>query len=124
MKLYELIARANQARISCKVAGNEFEHVHDEVILNLVNEHMPSGSGIDSGVVFSDTKSNTEHLVFNFGYHHMNENGFYTCWTNHVLHVTPSLVHGFDMRITGRDANGIKEYFYQVFEEALNQEIK
>lgn len=124
MKLYKLIARANHARITCKVVGNGFEHVHEEVISNLVDEHMPSGSGIDSGVTFSMEKSNVDHLVFNFAFHHMSENGMYDGWTNHVLHVTPSLVHGFRMRITGSNRNNVKDYFYQMLEQALNQEIE
>ena len=131
-KLFRLMAQANHARLSCKGSAlAKFESVHAEVIDKLTKEYMPDGSGVDSGVTFSHSNSKTDHLVFNFSFHHMNEAGFYTNWTNHVLHVTPSLANGYDMRITGNNRNDIKEYFYQIFshcldmdvEQALNQEI-
>ena len=123
-KLYKMLAVKINARNNCIEVGNqEFADIHEDSIIELVSEYMPSGSGIDSGVSFCFEKSDGEHLVFNFVYHHMNENGFYTGWTNHVAHVTPSLTNDYYIRITGVDKNSVKEYFYQIFSDALETEI-
>lgn len=79
---------------------------------------LPSGSGLDAGVQFNWNESKPNRLVFSFGYHHMSE-GSYTGWTKHKLIITPSFVNAFDMRITGRDKNNVKDYLYQVFEAAF-----
>lgn len=123
-KLYSLIANKLQARASCQASGNtKWFDKHTESIEELVREHMPSGSGIDTGTKFSFEDSKPNRLVFYFSYHHMDENGYYAGWTDHKLIVTPSLISGFDMRITGRDRNDIKEYLYQVYQFALSEII-
>jgi len=48
--------------------------------------------------------------------------GGYDGWTEHKITVRPSLQFGFNMKISGRDRNGAKEYLYQVYEEWLNSE--
>lgn len=78
-------------------------------------EHLPSGSGLDNGVRFSYSKSKPNQLVFKTSFHHINENGFYTCWTQHKIIVKPSFFQGFEVTITGRNKNGIKEYLYDLF---------
>jgi hypothetical protein len=85
--------------------------------------NLPSGSGIDSGVKFDFDASTPEKLVFLFGVHHMNESGMYDGWTDHSLIVTPSLQFGFHIRITGRDRNQVKDYLYETFQYALNEEV-
>jgi len=91
--------------------------------INRVMDTAPSGSGIDDGTKLDDT-STANKLVFNTGFHHMNENGYYDGWTDHQVIVTPSLAYGFDMRITGRDRNDIKDYLYEVYDCWLRSEIK
>ena len=49
----------------------------------------------------------------------MNENGFYDGWTDHTLTVRPSLVHGIELEISGRNRNDIKEYLHETFHSAL-----
>jgi len=68
--------------------------------------------------------STPEHLVFHCSYHHMNENGYYDGWTDHIVHVTPSLIHGFRLRITGTNRNGIKDYLVDIYRTWLNETIK
>lgn len=75
---------------------------------------LPTGSGLDNGVQFDNVKSTPNKLVFKFSYHHMN-NGSYTKWTTHTLVLTPSFAIGYDMKITGKDLNQIKEYLYDLF---------
>jgi hypothetical protein len=123
-KRYQVIATAVQARINCDKAGNNEEWFYkwEGVIMDETSK-LPSGSGINSGVKFDFDASTPEKLVFNFGYHHMNECGMYDGWTDHQLIVTPSLQFGFHIRITGKDRNQIKDYLYETFQYALSEEV-
>jgi hypothetical protein len=98
---------------------SEFKDTHEEALEDMLRQ-LPSGSGLDSGVQFQWDESTAERLVFKCDFHHMDEHGMYDGWSEHRLIITPSLVYGFNMRITGRDRNGIKDYltslFYEVFE--------
>lgn len=92
--------------------------------LNLIErEYLPSGSGLDAGCQILVDESHKDRIVIQADFHHMNEVGFYDGWTSHKIIVTPSLICGFDLKITGRDKNGIKEYLAQLFEHALEQEF-
>lgn len=102
---------------NCKKSGNaEWEQKHSEAIEEMLKE-LPSGSGIDAGMKFHLELSNTNKLVFSFGFHHM-EDGYYSGWTEHKLIITPSF-GGFDLNITGRDKNEVKEYLYDLFSEVF-----
>ena len=121
-KLYATFASLIAARLNCVTAHNdEWFEKHSERIAELL-EHMPSGSGIDSGTKINLNASSPEKLVFDTAYHHMNDAGMYDGWTEHTVIVTPSLAFGFNLRITGRDRNGIKEYLHEVYSLALTQE--
>lgn len=118
------IASAFDAYQRCiKHNNSEWESKWEEEINQLVKDYFPSGSGIDSGCKFDWDRSRNDRLVFTFGFHHMNDGGYYDGWTDHSLVVTPSLQFGFDMKITGKDRNQIKEYLYQVFAPCLEHVI-
>jgi hypothetical protein len=87
-----------------------------QIRLEKILELLPSGSGIDSGIQFDEDKSNPNKLIFRFGFHHMNSDGYYDGWTEHKLVILPEF-GSFDLRITGRDRNHIKEYLYDMFFE-------
>jgi hypothetical protein len=133
-KLYQHIASALCAMENCRRSGNtEWLSRHEANIETLCKDFMPSGSGIDCGTRLDWDASSCERqtsgeypsrLVFSFSFHHMNESGMYDGWTEHKLIVRPSLVFGIDLKITGRDRNGIKEYLYDVFQSALDQDIE
>jgi len=53
----------------------------------------------------------------------MNENGYYDGWTAHTVTVTPSLARAFNLRISGRNRNDIKEMMYQDFDYALRVDV-
>lgn len=96
----------------------------------LVKYWMPSGSGIDAGTRLDFNKSKPNKLIFNFDYHHMDQNGFYCGWSYHSLIVTPDF-DGFDMRIIGQHPSRRKwqtqhfhEYLYQTYYFALQREYK
>src|SRR5580765_24295 len=92
-KLFKHIASATQARLNCIAEENrtgkphEWTARHESTIEDLVKDFLPHGSGIDSGVKFDFDKSNGEKLIFYFGFHHMNEDGYYDGWTEHALTV-------------------------------------
>ena len=124
-KLYQHLASRVEAMQRCKTTGNtEWYDKHGAVIATLCKEHMPSGSGFDNGTRLNLDKSGAHRLEFDTGgFHHMNDNGMYDGWTDHGVIVTPSLAFGFDLRITGRNRNDIKEYIGEVFNVALSQDI-
>lgn len=122
--LYQVLARALHARQTCEKTGNtEWFTRHGERIEKLCREHLPSGSGFDSGVILDIDASQVDRLVFNVSFHHMNDVGMYDGWTDHSIVVKPSLAFGVDLRITGRDRNGIKDYMVDVFDPVFRMEV-
>ena len=123
-KLYRELASCVQARLNCQKSNNqEWYCRHTETIDALV-DMLPSGSGIDRGTKIDLEKSTSEKLVFNVSFHHMDENGFYDGWTEHVITVRPSLQFDIDLTISGRNRNDIKEYLHEVYSAALLDDIE
>lgn len=99
--------------------------------LKRMEQALPSGSGVDSGslILLDDPgtpvgkRSIGNRLVLQTSFHHMNDAGMYTCWTEHNVIVTPSLQFGIELRVTGRDRNDIKEYLRELFDHALRAEF-
>jgi hypothetical protein len=90
---------------------------------HLVKDYLPSGSGFDAGTTLDEGASSPDKLVFDTSFHHMDEHGGYDGWTEHKVIVTPSLAHGCDLRVTGRDRNDIKSYIGETFAHALDTEV-
>jgi hypothetical protein len=123
-KLYQVLAQKFQARVNCEKSGNmDWFDRHEDAIRKLFDQ-LPHGSGIDSAYEIDWTTSNGEKIVFSFSFHHMNENGYYDGWTDHTVTVTGSLQFGFNLKISGRNRNDIKDYLYDVFNEAFNREVE
>lgn len=97
---------------------------HELTIERLVRDFMPSGSGFDAGTKLDLDASHAEKLVFTTGYHHMDESGGYDGWTEHVVTVTPSLTSGFNLRVSGRNRNDIKDYMHKSFAHALRSDCE
>lgn len=117
------IAKAVGSLKRCQDNDNtEWAEKHANALLELM-ESAPSGSGIDCGTKLLE-ESTAEHLQFGADYHHMDEGGGYDGWTTHVIHVTPSFETGFDLRITGRDRNQIKQYLADVYSAWLGEDIE
>ena len=122
--LYREIASLLSARENCRNTNNtEWEDKHEDTLTHLVKNYLPSGSGIDCGTKLDLDASTPEKLVFTFGYHHMNDGGYYDGWTEHTMIVRPSLQFGFYLRISGRDRNGVKDYLYETYQYALTQDV-
>ena len=122
MKRYAWIAMKLQAMKNCEKADNDWYDRHAADIESDMKSTAPDGSGFDNGTEMDYSKCNAKRLVFKTSYHHM-EDGYYTKWSQHEVILTPSF-DGFDMRITGRDKNMIKDYIGDVFAEWLNTEVK
>jgi hypothetical protein len=123
-QLYKHIASALIARANCEKSNNaEWFARHTDTLEKLCDQFMPSGSGVDCGTKIDLERSKPDRLIFTFSYHHMDQSGGYAGWTDHQLIVTPSLAFGYDTRITGRDRNQVKEYFYDLFGSALSEVI-
>ncbi len=116
----KLIAHRLAAYHNCQAKGNtEWEAKHMQAIEDCMKRTAPSGSGIDCGTKLDDS-STPDKLVFTLSYHHMDEHGSYAGWTDHTVIVTPSLAFGFNLKITGRDRNQIKEYLHEVYQGWLS----
>ena len=53
----------------------------------------------------------------------MNNEGFYSGWSEHKVIVSPDLQFDFILKVTGRDKNNIKSYIEDVFNGWLSSEI-
>lgn len=131
MPLYQALARLLQWRNSLSRAPDptrmlDLKAAIEDELQRLVKEHMPSGSGFDSGTTLctgecfkaGDPRPGPSRLVFETSFHHMNDIGYYTCWTEHKVYVTPAFI-GFDLNVTGRNKNGIKDYIGETFHYQL-----
>ena len=123
--MYRELAQAIDARRRCLEANpiNQFGlDIHNATIKTCV-DHLPDGSGWNSGTKLDLDASHASKLVLYGSFHHMDENGYYDGWTEHTITVKPSLTSDFDLRISGSNRNDIKDYLYQTFDYALRQDV-
>src|ERR1700690_131740 len=120
----QIPATARPSAVNYFDNASEWADKHEDRILEMVREHMPSGSGFDSGTKIDLDASHADKLVFTTGYHHMNDGGFYDGWTQHTITITPSLSGKFNMRVSGRNRNDIKDYIAESFDYALGKDIE
>lgn len=125
MKVYQRIAQIADAYHRSVERGNqEWADKHEETLGKLADDYLPHGPGFDAGTAIDLAKSSVKKVVLTTSYHHMDENGFYAGWTDHTVTVLPNLAFEFDLRISGRDRNGWKDYAYEVFYNDLTAELK
>lgn len=116
-RLVELIASHLDAMGRTREGWQDY---HRDAIQALVSEHMPSGSGFDAGTELELEESRPDRLCFKTSFHHMDgESGMYSGWTEHRVIAAPSFVFGLDLKVTGRDRNGIKDYIAETFQHVL-----
>ena len=119
--LYREIASAYAHMIGAENVNNVYWHQRASDRLQRAIDELPSGSGIDSGFELDLLKTNKDKIVISFGFHHMNQDGYYTEWSHHTMVITPDW-SGCDIRITGKNRNNIKDYLYEILGYALNDE--
>lgn len=122
LKLIETISSTLIAiQTSQKFKNQEWESNHKKYLDKICYDHLPRGSGFDSGTTLNLLKSSPDKLVFRTSFHHMNDQGVYDGWTEHTVTVTPSFL-GCKIKISGRDRRQIKQTISQAFDAALNCE--
>ena len=115
-----VIATAIGAEAKCAQGGNQlWEDRWGRVLDWIEKQHLPSGSGIDSGTRIDRARTTPDKVVLVTSFHHMNEHGMYDGWTDHVIFCRPAF-DGITVSIGGRDRNGIKDYLHEVFWDALS----
>jgi hypothetical protein len=132
MKLYQEIATALAARENCLQSGNQDWLENWERKLKAIETYcLPSGSGFDSGEKLDLEASKPDRIIINGSYHVMNKNGFYDGYADYQIIITPSFVHGFELRLIGSSKwprrkayDGLKDYITETYAEVLDQEIK
>ena len=125
VELYRELASRIVARNNCvKSSTLEWKGKHEEVISQLIDK-LPHGSGLDSDWRINYEKSQPDRIQLYTSYHAMDENGFYDGWIDFTLTITPSLLSGFHLNISGvfGKYQDIKEYLYDILNYALNQRI-
>ena len=91
-------------------------------LASLARNYLPSGSGFDGATQIAD-RSTSAKIVLVTAFHHMNESGMYDGWTEHQVTILPAF-DGFDISISGRNRNGIKDYIAEIFDHALRQRLE
>lgn len=114
----ELAGKFHAFQNCVKSNNSEWKDKHEDSI-NAMLEHLPHGSGIDSGVKFDWQRSTPEKLIFNLEFHYVDENGYYDGWTSHTITITPSLYFGIKINVSGKNRNGVKEYLSDLFHETF-----
>lgn len=131
-KLYAELFSLCAAIRNCQQSGNaEWDNKHRNSIDRLSENYLPSGSGFDTGttVNIDDTikrmnnRRLTECLILETSYHHMNDGGYYTHWSEHTVKVFPSLQFGFDLKVSGQNKNDIVDYIADEFSVMLDAEV-
>lgn len=120
----KVLDNEHSTEVACKNA-DEWVGRHQEDI-DLIMTMFPSGSGFDSGTnleQLSKPCSTPEKLIFTTSYHYMNDSGYYDGWTEHKVIVTASLQSGYNIKVTGKDKNHIKDYIGDEFCRCLDSEV-
>lgn len=121
--LYQAIANAITALHNCEARNNPNDDYWLEQLAHF-EDLLPSGSGFDSGTIINIVDSTRHKLVLETKFHHMNDAGFYTKWTDHKITVVADMLFGFDLKISGQNHNGIKDYIGELFMTALAEETE
>lgn len=122
-KVYAKIAQEISRRKRGEEGNQHWMDLAEEALHHIEREILPSGSGFDSGSRIDLDESKPDKLVIRAEFHHMDDSGGYCGWSSHHVIVTPCLAHGFNMRVTGKDKRGIKEYIADVFHHCLDSEM-
>lgn len=121
-KLYSRIAQLLETIHHCEEISHPWLSRHEQTLADLCEEHLPSGAGFDAGTKLDDS-STPQRLVFITSFHHMNDAGYYDGWTEHTVIVSPSLACGYELKVTGRDRNGVKEHIGEAFADFLDTDV-
>jgi hypothetical protein len=125
---YVKLARLIDQNERCIANGNTEWKERTDISIERLMQTAPSGNGIDSGTTLireNDGKApkGVNKLQFRADFHHMNDAGYYDGWTEHIITVRPDLGFGFDLTVSGRNRNGIKEYLAEIYYQWLSEMV-
>ena len=126
-KVYKHLAMTLLARNNCVESSNkEWEERHEDTLDKIEKNHLPSGSGFDSETIFNKSQSKPEKLILHTSFHHMDGNGSFNGWSEHMITVTPSLVFGIEIEITKDDdyRKEMKENYKEAIKGLGEKEIE
>ena len=130
MKVYQQLARLVTAYHQVKP---DYKNGFLERIELLLYGYFPHWSRFYTGTSINLDESQTDKIVLETEYHHMDGNGFYAGWSGWKLIITPSLAYGFDLDIEltyddtdnmltdSFEVDHMMEYVYQTFDFPLNK---
>lgn len=122
--------KINLSKLANLISAINSENIKPEWIdkhsssIDKICQALPHGSGIDGKCELLLNESAPDKIVFFVEFHHLNENGYYDGWTSHKIKLTPSFIFGYDMKITGKDRNGIKDYLTNLFCEIFTTNLQ
>ena len=121
--LNEIASACDAMRRCDQQENNSFSIVWRDFLDHIEKDLLPSGSGIDSGTTIDRERSGLDRVVFHTSFHHMNEHGYYDGWTFHRVTFETLFGIRWDITVSGRDRNGIKDYLAEVFASCLDSEV-
>ena len=134
--LYRWFARIVAQHAYYLESGNTtWADITESYIKVEIENAFPSGGGFECGTKFDLEAAAAEittdagrilplrRLQFSVEYHHLDDLGYYDGWTQHVVTVRPDLETGFDISVSGRDRNEIKDLIAEIFSELLCREV-
>jgi hypothetical protein len=126
-KVYQELASAFGAYINCRrPTYQEWKNKWKDKIDDIVNNCLPSGSGIDSGNKFDFVHSKRNRLVINSSYHRIDSNDSYAEWINYNVIIVPDFISGFVIDIQGPFGKhqDIKDYLADTYQWPLSESYK
>lgn len=126
MKLYQKLALLVAGRINGIRCNNTHYWMdnHAAYTAELVNSYLPQGNGFAATKLELDDSTGNQ-LIFTIAFHHMPEElGGDDCWTEHSVIVSPDLIEGFTLIVTGENRDDIKARIAEEFYLALMAEVK
>lgn len=124
-KVYQSLTQCLMAIRNCQAHDDNRPHwdamedMHRDRIAIICREHLPHGSGFDWGCSLDVDASSPERLVISCDWHKMNEGGYYCGRADYRAIVRASLAFDFELRIVGRDWQGVKDYIAETMRAAL-----
>lgn len=108
---------------SLLVADHDKHELAPEILTHLVDNYLPAGSGFDTELQVEQVPG-AQAFTISFNYHHMDDMGGYTHWSEGVITVTPCF-NGLDLDlVTTEDDELFKDYVWDTFHQALSEELR
>lgn len=108
---------------SLLVADHDKHELAPEILKHLVDNYLPAGSGFDTELQVEQVPG-AQAFTISFNYHHMDDMGGYTHWSEGVITVTPCF-NGLDLDlVTSEDDEAFKDCVLYTFHQALSEELR